>query len=341
MNAGSTPLPRFGRWWLLAAGIYNLLWGAWVIAAPHAMFDLAGMNRINYPEIWQCVGMIVGVYGVGYLAAASDHRRHWPIVLVGLLGKIFGPIGFAVALWKGVFPPIFALTIVTNDLIWWIPFAMMLWDAAWSAGAYPPAPPSSRSAGGAAQGPTLAQALDSLSDQQGRTLRALSDGRPLLVVFLRHAGCTFCREALDDLARQRARIEGAGVGIAVVTMSDASGNAALARRYGLEGAAWFSDPDRVAYRAFELGRGGFAQVLGPRVWWRGLVATLRGHLVGPLAGDGFQMPGAFIIHRGAIVRGYRHALVSDRPAYDQLACELPAVAQAGGVAPPPAQAVRA
>lgn len=57
---------------------------------PPPPFDLTGIARVNYPEIWQCVGMIVGVivgvYGIGYLVAASDPRRHWPIVLVGLLG---------------------------------------------------------------------------------------------------------------------------------------------------------------------------------------------------------------------------------------------------------------
>jgi len=114
----------------VAAGVYNLLWGALTIAFPHLLFDLTRIERINYPEIWQCVGMIVGVYGVGYLIAAGDSRTHWPIVLVGLLGKIFGPIGFVGALWRGTFPPIFGLTILTNDLIWWIPFGMILWDAA-------------------------------------------------------------------------------------------------------------------------------------------------------------------------------------------------------------------
>lgn len=122
--------PLWGRRWLLAAGAYNLAWGAMVIAFPHLLFDLSGIDRLNYPEIWQCVGMIVGVYGVGYLVAASDHRTHWPIVLVGLLGKVFGPIGFTLALVKGTFPPIFGLTILTNDLLWWIPFSLMLWDTA-------------------------------------------------------------------------------------------------------------------------------------------------------------------------------------------------------------------
>jgi ligand-binding SRPBCC domain-containing protein len=118
------------RFWLLAAGIYNLLWGFVTILFPHLLFDLTGADRINYPEVWQCVGMIVGVYGIGYISAASDSRTHWPIVLVGLLGKIFGPIGFLVALWRGTFPPLFGVTILTNDLIWWIPFGLILLDAA-------------------------------------------------------------------------------------------------------------------------------------------------------------------------------------------------------------------
>ena len=124
-----TATPTWAVLWLRAAGVYNLVWGAVIIAFPHLLFDLCGIPRLNYPEIWQCVGMIVGVYGVGYWVAATDPRRHWPIVLVGFLGKLFGPVGFAVAVARGVFPPAFGLTILTNDLIWWVPFALILWNA--------------------------------------------------------------------------------------------------------------------------------------------------------------------------------------------------------------------
>lgn len=126
----TTAPPRWTRNWLRAAGVYNLVWGTAIIVFPHLLFDVVGIPRINYPEIWQCVGMIVGVYGIGYWIAGNDSRRHWPIVLVGLLGKIFGPIGFVGALIQGTFPPAFGLTILTNDLLWWIPFALILRDAA-------------------------------------------------------------------------------------------------------------------------------------------------------------------------------------------------------------------
>lgn len=115
---------------LRIAGIYNLAWGAFVICFPMAMFRWAGVDPLpNYPELWQCIGMIVGVYGLGYWIAAKDPVRHWPIVLVGFLGKVFGPIGFAQALIQERFPLAFGATIITNDLIWWIPFIAMLMHA--------------------------------------------------------------------------------------------------------------------------------------------------------------------------------------------------------------------
>ena len=113
--------------WLAAA--YNVLWGTAVMAAPLWLFQLAGMEPPNYPQLWQCIGMMVAVYGLGYAIAATNPLRHWPIVLVGLLGKVFGPIGFMIAGLNGELPWVAGWTIVTNDLIWWIPFSWILYQA--------------------------------------------------------------------------------------------------------------------------------------------------------------------------------------------------------------------
>lgn len=114
---------------LWIAGLYNIVWGTSVIFFPKLFFQLTDMPLPNYLMIWQCVGMIVGVYGVGYIIAAYRPLVHWPIVLVGFLGKIFGPIGFAFYLLQGAFPLQFGLTIITNDLLWWIPFSLILYRA--------------------------------------------------------------------------------------------------------------------------------------------------------------------------------------------------------------------
>ncbi len=113
---------------LLLAAAYNVVWGAWVVLFPESLFHWINAEPPRYPEIWQCVGMIVGVYGIGYACAAMNPLKHWPIVLVGLLGKILGPIGFIdAALIRETLPAAFGFTILTNDLIWWLPFGVILW----------------------------------------------------------------------------------------------------------------------------------------------------------------------------------------------------------------------
>ena len=119
-------LNKWPRWVLLVAGIYNIIWGASVVIFPELFFDIINAPIPLYLSIWQCVGMIVGVYGVGYLIASTDPLKHWVIILVGMLGKIFGPIGFVFHVLKGTFPVSFGVVIIGNDLIWWLPFGLIL-----------------------------------------------------------------------------------------------------------------------------------------------------------------------------------------------------------------------
>ena len=118
--------PRWMRPLLIAAGVYNLIWGAWAVFWPQAYFRGAGMPAINYPQIWQCVGMIVGVYGLGYIIAAFDPVRHWPIVFVGFLGKLLGPLGFLQNALSGAWPWRMGWINLSNDIIWLVPFALIL-----------------------------------------------------------------------------------------------------------------------------------------------------------------------------------------------------------------------
>ncbi len=120
------PAPRWMKTALLLAAAYNLGWGGLIVCFPLEPFRWAGMPLPNYPEIWQCLGMVVGVYGVGYAIAAFDPVRHWPIVLVGLLGKLLGPIGFVWYALDGRLPWRAGWLNVTNDLIWWVPFTLIL-----------------------------------------------------------------------------------------------------------------------------------------------------------------------------------------------------------------------
>jgi hypothetical protein len=125
-NTGGSIAPSWMRRVLLAAAIYNIAWGTFVVVIPGALFAWAEIEPPRYPALWQCVGMIVGVCGVGYWLAAMDVFRYWPIVLVGLLGKILGPLGFVMAASRGELPWSWGVTLITNDLIWWAPFTAIL-----------------------------------------------------------------------------------------------------------------------------------------------------------------------------------------------------------------------
>ncbi|WP_211231621.1 alkyl hydroperoxide reductase [Eisenibacter elegans] len=118
--------PTWMRYTLQAAAIYNIVWGAWVVLFPQSFFIWFGLPLLQYPAIWQAVGMIVGCYGIGYWLAAYDPVRHYPVILVGFLGKLFGPIGFIQQAYLGTLPLVFGLHNITNDLIWLIPFALIL-----------------------------------------------------------------------------------------------------------------------------------------------------------------------------------------------------------------------
>lgn len=307
--------PLQPKWMTIAlrlAGVYNLLWGAWAILFPSHFWSLLDMQQPNYPFLWQCIGMIVGVYGVGYWVAATDVARHWPIVLVGLLGKIFGPIGFLDAHFlRDLVPLRFGVTLLTNDLVWWVPFALMLRHAyrvnerqrVESLVETAPTQPANLSAALAAKTNT------------NQSLADLSRQRPVLVVFLRHLGCTFCREALADLQARRAEIERATT-ICLVHMTDDPRAADFFATYNLVDVPRVSDPEKRLYAALELNRGTLSQLFGPRLWLRGFVAGVLGrHLVGSLQGDGFQMPGAFVIRDARVVRAFRHQDAADRPDY--------------------------
>lgn len=94
--------------------------------------------------------------------------------------------------------------------------------------------------------------------------------------------------------------------------------------YGLDDLPRISDPDRELYQAFDLQQGTLWQVAGPANWWRGLKAVVGGNRVGRPVGDVLQMPGAFLLHDGKVLRAFRHENPADRPDYEELAaCELP------------------
>jgi hypothetical protein len=107
------------------AGCYNLAFGLWAGFWPNAFFDWFTIDPPRYPGIWACLGMVVGVYGLLYWYAATRLDAAWPVIAVGLLGKVLGPIGMVLSIGDD-WPRRLALICIYNDVIWWLPFGLFL-----------------------------------------------------------------------------------------------------------------------------------------------------------------------------------------------------------------------
>lgn len=309
--SGPLPSPWMSRV-LSAAGIYNILWGSFAILAPAASLRLAALpSDVAAHPGWQALGLVLGLNGVGYWIASRDPYRHWVMIWVGLLGKVIGPLAFVASVAQGTLPAQGLYMLIPNDLLWWGPFAVILWKAA----LWHDAQSISAQSG---------SALGTLQGSTGQTLAQLSQDQRVLVVFLRHSGCTFCREALDDLAKSRSRIEGSGAKIALVHMSLDDDIRPFVDKYHVADLPRYCDPQRQLYREFDLTAGGLTQLFGLKVMWRGMLAALRsGHGFGTRIKDSlFQMPGTFLIENGQVLRAFRHQSPADRPDYVDLACPV-------------------
>ena len=71
--------PLWMRRVLLFAAVYNVAWGAFAIFSPMTIFRWTGFEPLPaYPELWQCIGMIVGVYGALYFSDfAAGYISRW------------------------------------------------------------------------------------------------------------------------------------------------------------------------------------------------------------------------------------------------------------------------
>ena len=145
--------------------------------------------------------------------------------------------------------------------------------------------------------------------------------KPLILAFTRHFGCTQCKEMLDELVEGKARIEEAGLGIAVVTQGTPENTDLFMKAYA-PGLLALADPERRAYQAYGLERGNiFDTVLNLTVFRAVRASAKKGYLLEPPPDgqDAMQMSGTFIIgQNGRILLPYYYDNIADHPAIELL-----------------------
>jgi peroxiredoxin len=162
--------------------------------------------------------------------------------------------------------------------------------------------------------------LDVMVTNKGNALGNMTEKQPVLLVFLRHFGCTFCREAIDELGKNKQNIENKGARIVFVHMAEDEVAESFFKEYNFADAEHVSDIPCTFYKEFGLVKGTTSQLFGFKNWARTVdTGIIKGYSWGREIGDGFQMPGVFVLHNRTIHESYIHKYVSERPDYVKMA----------------------
>lgn len=167
----------------------------------------------------------------------------------------------------------------------------------------------------------MAGALGAVRTESGAELLGLVEASPVLLIFLRHFGCAFCRKAISDVADLRAGFDSRGVRPVFVHMGTPERAKPFFDYYGMQDVERVSDPEATLYKhpVFKLPRQPVAmQFVTPAVWKGWLTGALKKYGIGAIKEDGQQMPGLFFLKGREIVRVFRYKTIADEPDYLKL-----------------------
>jgi len=170
-------------------------------------------------------------------------------------------------------------------------------------------------------GDEIATTFASIHTESGASLLGLAEASPVLLVFLRHFGCSFCRQAISDVAELRGELDRRGVRPVFVHLGTPERAKPFFDYYGIGDVERISDPAASVYQlpVFALPRMHPALTLfQPSVWMGWLRGAIFKHGIGAIKEDGHQMQGIFFLKGPKIVRQFRYKTIADEPDYLKL-----------------------
>lgn len=167
----------------------------------------------------------------------------------------------------------------------------------------------------------VAKTLASIHTESGANLYDLVSASPMLLIFLRHFGCSFCRQTISDVAELRGELDRRGVRPVFVHMGTPERAKPFFDYYGIGDVERVSDPEAMLYRSaiFSLPRiHPLRSLFQPAVWRGWLKGSIFKHGIGAIKEDGHQMQGIFYLNGPKIVREFRYRTIADEPDYRKL-----------------------
>jgi small multidrug resistance pump len=120
------PLTPWMKRLLWFVGGYNLLAGIGMTCLYHEGYKLLGMEKpdVNLPV--QLVGVLVGLFGVGYWLVAANPVENRNVLMLGFWSKALGSLFGVYYALSGKLPIYFLLVLLFSDIIYLPPFAVIL-----------------------------------------------------------------------------------------------------------------------------------------------------------------------------------------------------------------------
>lgn len=115
------PLQPWMRYLLRFAGCFNLLAGLAMICLYHEGYKLLGIPKPALVLPVQVMGILVGLFGVGYLLVASSPVENRNLLLLGFWSKALSSLAVMHYVLKGQLPWSFVPVLFFADVIY-LPF---------------------------------------------------------------------------------------------------------------------------------------------------------------------------------------------------------------------------
>lgn len=273
---------------LLALG--NFAFGLTLLLFPENSLVFLSITGTSGPLFFQALGLLSIAFGVGYLIASIEPSRHYSVIATGAIFRSLFIFLLLKAYYFGEISLAGFLMISAYLALGLFILIAILLDAYEQNTKEESAPKQ------------FHDLIKYVRTNKGQTLLELSEQNNVLLIFIRHFGCTFCRETVSEIARLDTGIKGKNLTPVFVHMSDPDFADEFFSRYYDHPVLHVSDPARVLFRSMGLKRGSLRQLFGPKVVFRGFWAGFfKGHGLGAFEGDFLQLGGYFVLSKGQIV----------------------------------------
>jgi len=124
-SGSNAPLERWMTLLLRFAGTFNLLAGLSMIFFYHEGYKMLGIPKPTVMLPVQVMGILVGLFGVGYHLVASHPIENRNVLLLGYWSKLLSSIAAMAYVFVGKLPWMFGVVVFFSDIIY-LPFFYMI-----------------------------------------------------------------------------------------------------------------------------------------------------------------------------------------------------------------------